>query len=50
MLANIKPGKPARLAGAITTPYIEVLIEAKRHSDETSFGLLARSMLRERSS
>jgi DNA-binding CsgD family transcriptional regulator len=30
MLANIKPGKPARLAGAITTPYISALIEAKR--------------------
>jgi DNA-binding CsgD family transcriptional regulator len=33
MLANIKPGKPARLTGAITTPYISALIEAKRRND-----------------
>jgi hypothetical protein len=29
MLANIKPGKPARLAGAVTTPALLALIEAK---------------------
>ena len=34
MLANIKPGKPARLTGAITTPYISALIEAKRRCGE----------------
>lgn len=30
MLANIKPGKPARLVGAVTTPALIALIEAKR--------------------
>ena len=30
MLANIKPGKPARLVGAVTTPALMALIEAKR--------------------
>jgi LuxR family transcriptional regulator, quorum-sensing system regulator LasR len=30
MLANIKPGKPARIPGAVTTPYVLELIEAKR--------------------
>jgi len=30
MLANIKPGEPARIPGAITTPYLLELIEAKR--------------------
>jgi hypothetical protein len=29
MLANIKPGKPARLAGAVTTPALLALIEAR---------------------
>lgn len=29
MLANIKPGKPARLIGAVTTPALMALIEAK---------------------
>ena len=33
MLANIKPGKPARIAGAITTPYVLELIEAKRRNE-----------------
>lgn len=30
MLANIKPGKPARLIDAVTTPALMALIEAKR--------------------
>ena len=30
MLANIKPGKPARIPGAIATPYVLELMEAKR--------------------
>jgi len=29
MLANIKPGKPARLVGAVTTPALMALIQAK---------------------
>src|SRR5690348_13184982 len=29
MLANIKPGKPARLIGAVTTPALMALIQAK---------------------
>jgi hypothetical protein len=33
MLANIKPGKPARLVGAITTPSIIALIDAKRRNE-----------------
>ena len=30
MLANIKPGKPARLVGAVTTPALMALIAAKK--------------------
>ena len=32
MLANIKPGKPARLVGAVTTPSLIALIEAKKRN------------------
>jgi DNA-binding CsgD family transcriptional regulator len=32
MLTKIKPGKPARLVGAITTPYLAALIDAKRRN------------------
>jgi len=32
MLANIKPGKPARLVGAVTTPALMALISAKRRN------------------
>jgi DNA-binding CsgD family transcriptional regulator len=33
MLANIKPGKPARLVGAVTTPALMALIAAKRRGE-----------------
>jgi hypothetical protein len=36
MLANIKPGKPARLVGAVTTPALMALIAAKRRISRSS--------------